>query len=50
MVVNKVFEREPKFKENFNFFLCNGNRINEYKSLKENNIKDGNVVILQNLD
>ena len=44
VIVNKIFERKPKFKENFNFFLCNGNRINEYKSLDENNIKDGNVI------
>ena len=50
VIVNKIFERQPKFKENFNFFLCNGNRINEYKSLKENNIKDGNVIILQSLE
>ena len=50
VIVNKIFEREPKFKENFNFFLCNGNRINEYKSLKENNIKDGNVIMLQSLE
>ena len=50
IIVNKIFEREPKFKENFNYFLCNGNRVNEYKSLDENNIKDGNFIILQNLE
>ena len=50
VIVNKIFEREPKFKENFNYFLCNGNRVNEYKSLKENNIKDGNAIIMQNLE
>ena len=50
VIVNKIFEKKPKFKENFNFFLCNGNRINEYKSLDENNIKDGNVIILQSLE
>ena len=50
VIVNKIFEREPKFKENFNYFLCNGNRVNEYKSLDENNIKDGNFIILQNLE
>ena len=50
VIVNKIFEREPKFKENFNYFLCNGSRVNEYKSLDENNIKDGNFIILQNLE
>ena len=48
-VVNKIFEREPKFRENLYFFLCNGTRVNEYRSLKDNKIKDGNVVILQQM-
>ena len=45
-VVNKVFRMEPRFKENFNYFLCNGNRINDYKSIKDNNIKDGDHILL----
>lgn len=49
-IVNKIFEREPRLKENFNYFLCNGNRVNEYKSIKDNNIKDGNVIILNNFE
>ena len=40
-VVNKLFERAPEFREYANIFLCNGNRINDYKSLKDNKIKDG---------
>ena len=45
-VVNKLFEKEPQFQEGFNIFLCNGARINEYKTLKDNQIKDGSHVIL----
>ena len=50
IIVNKVFEREPKFRENFNYFLCGGNRINEYKSMKDNKIKDGDHILLQSLE
>ena len=45
-VVNKIFEIKPEFKEHGNFFLCNGNQVNEYKSLFENKIQDGDVIIL----
>ena len=34
-IVNKVFERKPEFRD----FLCIGNVVNEYKSIKENKIK-----------
>ena len=33
-IVNKVFEKKPEFKEYGNYFLCSGNVVNEYKSLK----------------
>ena len=49
-VVNKLFEKEPIFKENFNYFLCNGTRVNEYKSLKENGIENESHIILNNYD
>ena len=44
-VVNKIFEKKPQFKEIDSIFLCNENKINEYKSLYENNIKDGDEII-----
>ena len=45
-IVNKVFEKKPEFKEYGNFFLCGGNVVNEYKSIKENKIKDGNTILV----
>ena len=45
-VVNKVFEKKPDFMQKGNVFLCKGNRVNEYKSLWENNIQDGDGIIL----
>ena len=46
IVVNKLFERAPGFKEYSNIFICDGNKINDYKSLKENKIKDGAHIVL----
>jgi len=48
--MNIILEKEPKFIEKIGYFLCNGNKINEYKSIKDNGIKDGNVIILNVAD
>ena len=45
-VINKVFEKNPEFKNYSNYFLCNGSIVYEYKSLEENKIKDGEAVLL----
>ena len=45
-VINKVFEKNPEFKNYANYFLCNGSVVYEYKSLEENKIKDGDAVLL----
>ena len=49
-IVNIILEKEPEFTEKVGFFTCNGNKVNEYKSLKDNGIKDGNVVLLNVID
>ena len=50
IVVNKIFEVEKVFKEYGNFFLCNSNIINEYKSLKENKLKNNDIIIVNKLE
>ena len=45
-VINKVFEKNPVFKNYFNYFLCNGSIVYEYKSLEENKIKNEDAVLL----
>ena len=49
-IANKVFEENPEFKEYGNYFLCNGTNINEYKSLKENLIKDKSIIIINKME
>ena len=43
---NLLYIKYPNYRENENFFICNGNIVKKAKTLKENNIKDGDVIIL----
>ena len=47
LIVNQIFEREPNIVENGLLFLCCGRKINEYKSIKDNQLKDGDAIIIQ---
>ena len=49
-IVNLLYEQYPKYKETRNYFLYNGKIIKEYKTLKENNIKSGDIIILNTFD
>ena len=49
-IVNKIIEKDPSIIEKVSFILCNGNKINEYKTVKDNKMKDGDVVILNIVD
>ena len=49
-IVNLLYEEYPEYKETENYFLCNGKRIKEYKTLEENNIKSGGTIILNRFD
>ena len=50
IVVNKIFEAKKVFKDYGNIFLCNSNKINEYKSLKENKLKNNDIIIVEKLE
>ena len=45
-IVNKLFEKKPEYKEKLNFFLCGGKKINEYKSIRDNQLKNGADVLM----
>ena len=45
-----LYEKYPEYKDSENYFLVNGVKINRFKNLKENNIKDGDKIILNILD
>ena len=43
----KLYEEYPNARRNNNYFTVNGRRIDKYKSLKENNIKENDVILLE---
>ena len=47
-----LYEIYPKYIETDNFFVVSGNRINRNKTIKENNIKNNDIItlIINNLD
>ena len=46
----KLYERYPEYKETFNNFLCKGNVIKRFKTIDENNIRNGDTIILNRLE
>ena len=46
----KLYVEFEQYRDTNNIFLMNGNQILKFRSLKENNIKDGQVIILSVFD
>ena len=42
-----LYEKFPRYKKTINYFICNGNIIDKTKTLKENKIGYGNVIIMK---
>ena len=51
-IESMIYEKYPKYTEEENFFIVNGNKINRGKTLEQNNIKNNDVITLMinNLD
>ena len=45
-----LYEKYPDYKESENFFTVNGNKINKYKTLEENNISNGDIITLNPIE
>ena len=45
-IEKKLYKKYPEFTETENYFLVNGTRINRLKTLKENNIKNNDILTL----
>ena len=43
---NMLYEKFPKYKETENVFISNSKKINKLKTLEENNIKDGQIIMM----
>jgi len=42
-----LYEQYPEYRDSENYFICNGKKINKYRSLGENDIKNGSIIILE---
>ena len=49
-IENIICEKYLIFKETLNYFIANGKKIRKYHTLKENSIKNNDVIILNALD
>lgn len=47
---NLLYEVYPELTETENYYLAQGKKINKYKTLEENNIKDNDIIILNKID
>ena len=45
-----LYEKYPQYKESENYFIVNGVKVNRFKTLKENNIKNGDKIVLNIID
>ena len=45
-IEKELYEKFPNYKNSENHFLLNGKKINKYKTLKENNIENNDILTL----
>ena len=49
-IEHNLYEKYPEYLESENYFLAGGKKINKYKSLEENNIKNSDIITLYKFD
>jgi len=49
-IETQLYKEYPEYGNLENYFIVNGNKINKYKSLKDNNIKNSDIIMLHVLD
>ena len=47
---NELFETFPECQDSEDFFMVNGQKVNRYKTLEENKIKNSQVITLTQFD
>ena len=45
-IESQLYKKYPEYTENENFFILNGKKINRYKTLEQNGIKNNDIIIL----
>ena len=49
-IEEKIYKDYPEYLEIENYFLVNGNKINKYKTMEENKIKNSDIIVLHQLE
>ena len=49
-IEHKLYQKYKEYLESENYFLASGKKINKYKSLEENNIKNSDIITLYKFD
>ena len=48
-IENMLYDEYPEYIETENNFEVNGNKINKYKSLEYNKIKNNDIIVIKNI-
>ena len=48
-IENMLYDEYPEYSKFENHFLVNGNKVNKYKSLEFNKIKNNDIIMLKNI-
>jgi len=49
-IEEKLYDKYSEYKEKETYFMAGGNKIKRFKTLKENNIKSGCIIMLNIID
>ena len=49
-IEEKLYEKYPEYIESENYFMVNGNKINKMKTLLQNKIKNGDMIVLKKIE
>jgi hypothetical protein len=44
-----LYDEYPEYIESENYFLVNGKKVNKYKTLEYNKIKNNDIIMLKNM-
>ena len=50
MIEERLYEKYPKYLEEENYFIANGIKINKFKTIEQNKIKNGDSIVLKKID
>ena len=49
-IEHNLYQKYPEYLESENYFLTNGKKINKYRTLEENKIKNGDIILFDVLE